>query len=98
MYCRLAPSGAVRLNEFYVSQYLDHSPLSPPKHGVLVAMPFPHTDDDPETRARRAVAVGFGSIAPNTVVAGVDHDAGLLLVHQLEPTRKPSDIDPLGLR
>ena len=33
----LAPYGAVRLNEYYVSQYLDHTPLSDPTRGILVA-------------------------------------------------------------
>ncbi|MEP7243844.1 MAG: hypothetical protein ABI885_09170, partial [Gammaproteobacteria bacterium] len=28
---------AVRLNEFYVSQYLDHTPLNHPSHGVAIA-------------------------------------------------------------
>lgn len=33
----LAPYGAVRLNEYYVSQYLDHTPLRHPAHGVAIA-------------------------------------------------------------
>jgi cellobiose phosphorylase len=33
----LAPYGAVRMNEYYVSQYIDHTPLSDPQRGVLVA-------------------------------------------------------------
>ena len=33
----LAPYGAVRLNEFYVSQYLDHTPLAHPMRGAVVA-------------------------------------------------------------
>ena len=33
----LAHYGAVRLNEFYVSHYVDHTPLSHPEHGVAVA-------------------------------------------------------------
>jgi cellobiose phosphorylase len=33
----LAPYGAVRMNEFYVSQYIDHAPLHDRQHGVLVA-------------------------------------------------------------
>jgi len=33
----LASYGAVRLNEFYVSQYLDHTALTHPKQGVVVA-------------------------------------------------------------
>lgn len=66
--------------------------------GVVVALPFAASGDDPESRARRAAAERFGSIAPNTLVVGVDPDSGLLLAHQLEATRKPSDLDPLGLR
>ncbi|MDO9073635.1 MAG: hypothetical protein Q7U73_10240 [Rubrivivax sp.] len=33
----LAPLGAIRLNEYYVSHYLDLSPLQHPQHGVLLA-------------------------------------------------------------
>jgi hypothetical protein len=33
----LASYGAVRLNEFYVSQYVDHTPLPHPTHGIVLA-------------------------------------------------------------
>ncbi|MGH8302804.1 MAG: GH36-type glycosyl hydrolase domain-containing protein, partial [Steroidobacteraceae bacterium] len=33
----LAPYGAVRMNEYYVSQYVDHTPLSDPRRGTLIA-------------------------------------------------------------
>ncbi len=33
----IAHYGAIRLNEFYVSQYVDHFPLSHPAHGFAVA-------------------------------------------------------------
>ncbi|MGH8288449.1 MAG: GH36-type glycosyl hydrolase domain-containing protein [Steroidobacteraceae bacterium] len=33
----LAPYGAVRMNEYYVSQYIDHTPLSHAQRGILVA-------------------------------------------------------------
>ncbi len=33
----LAHYGAIRLNEFYVGQYVDHTPLDHAKHGVAVA-------------------------------------------------------------
>jgi cellobiose phosphorylase len=33
----LASYGAIRLNEYYVSQYLDHTPLHHPHHGYMVA-------------------------------------------------------------
>jgi multisubunit Na+/H+ antiporter MnhE subunit len=69
-----------------------------PSRGLVVAIPFRHTADDPDSRAHRAAAAALGSVAPNSIVVGVDQDAGLLVVHQLEATRKPSDLDPLGVR
>jgi cellobiose phosphorylase len=33
----LAPYGAVRLNEYYVSQYIDHMPLRHAQHGFMIA-------------------------------------------------------------
>ena len=33
----LAPYGAVRMNEYYVSQYVDHTPLFDPQRGALIA-------------------------------------------------------------
>jgi cellobiose phosphorylase len=33
----LAPYGAARLNEYYVSQYVDHTPLVHPGRGVMIA-------------------------------------------------------------
>jgi 1,2-beta-oligoglucan phosphorylase len=33
----LAHYGAVRLNEYYVSHYIDHTPLNHPQHGVALA-------------------------------------------------------------
>ncbi|MBW4052604.1 MAG: hypothetical protein HIU85_14300 [Proteobacteria bacterium] len=33
----LAPYGAVRMNEYYVSQYIDHTPLTDARHGILIA-------------------------------------------------------------
>ncbi|MFC4309906.1 GH36-type glycosyl hydrolase domain-containing protein [Steroidobacter flavus] len=33
----LSPYATVRLNEFYVSQYVDHTPLKHPKHGHVIA-------------------------------------------------------------
>ncbi|HEX6361960.1 MAG TPA: hypothetical protein VFZ93_03330, partial [Albitalea sp.] len=34
----LASYGALRLNEFYVSQYVDHTPLQHPRHGWVLAI------------------------------------------------------------
>jgi multisubunit Na+/H+ antiporter MnhE subunit len=69
-----------------------------PVRGGVVAMPFGHGGVDPKQRGVRAIEGGLGSVAPNTTVIGVDRETGVLLVHQLEPTRDASDLDPLQLR
>jgi multisubunit Na+/H+ antiporter MnhE subunit len=54
--------------------------------GGLVAVPFSHgPDDDPEAAARRALATAGLSVAPNTVVVGIDAATDELLAHQLVP-------------
>src|SRR5437764_4077512 len=45
--------------------------------GRVVALPFPHGGEGPEENARRALAQGLGSFAPNTIVIGVDPDRDL---------------------
>ncbi|MGZ4202509.1 MAG: hypothetical protein ACXVRH_10670 [Thermoleophilaceae bacterium] len=55
------------------------------------------SSDNPEDIARRALAKAAGSVAPNTVVVGIDVERDLVLVHQLEPDDTPSSTDPLGL-
>ncbi|HYZ28065.1 MAG TPA: Na+/H+ antiporter subunit E [Thermoleophilaceae bacterium] len=68
------------------------------RRGEVVAIPFRQDGGAADAAARRAVAAAVGSVAPNSIVVGVDPDSGTMLVHQLEPTRKPSELDPLGLR
>jgi hypothetical protein len=46
---------------------------------------------------RRALAEGLGSLAPNTIVLGIDADSDLLLVHQLRPAGDAEQLDVLGL-
>jgi multisubunit Na+/H+ antiporter MnhE subunit len=64
--------------------------------GGLVAVPFPHgPDDDPEAAARRALATAGLSVAPNTVVVGIDPATDELLAHQLapDPARLAREVD-----
>lgn len=84
----------LRLTRAAFAQLADRRPV----RGRVIAMPFGHVDDSADERTVRAVAVGFGSLAPNTLVIGVDEESGLLLVHQLQATGKTSDIDPMRLR
>lgn len=46
---------------------------------------------------RRALAEALGSLAPNTIVIGIDPDRNLLLVHQLGRKSSRDQIDVLGL-
>jgi multisubunit Na+/H+ antiporter MnhE subunit len=55
------------------------------------------SSDNPEDIARRALAKAAGSVAPNTVVVGIDAARGLILVHQLEPDDRLTSADPLEL-
>jgi multisubunit Na+/H+ antiporter MnhE subunit len=49
---------------------------------------YPHSGDDAEDEARRALYKLEGSIAPNTVVVGYDEETGSMLLHELVE-RKP---------
>ena len=54
----LAPYGAIRMNEYYVSQYLDHAPLTHPARGAALAVrqnrPQPALVEVQRQRALRA--------------------------------------------
>jgi multisubunit Na+/H+ antiporter MnhE subunit len=56
-----------------------------PVHGRFRVVPFPSEADDDRSAARRALVTALTSIAPNTVVVGVEGGEGELLVHQLVP-------------
>jgi hypothetical protein len=54
----------------------------------IVEEPFSATGDDPHSAARRALAVAGGSLAPNSIVVGIDAERGVLVRHELvEPER-----------
>jgi hypothetical protein len=64
-----------------------------PVRGVLRAAPFRAVDPVPDQMGRRALAETVGSVAPNTIVIGIDDQRGLLLVHQLRRHGGPDDLD-----
>ena len=66
--------------------------------GSFRAVPFRAAGEDSEAAARRAIAKGVGSFAPNTYILDIDRERELILVHQLVPEPdQPKSIDPLGL-
>lgn len=57
------------------------------RRGVLEADRFETGDGDPLDLGHRALAEGFRSFAPNTVVLGVDPDSNRLILHRIGPKR-----------
>jgi hypothetical protein len=51
--------------------------------GRIVEEPFEATGEDPRSAARRALAVGGGSLAPNAIVVEIDDARGVLVRHEL---------------
>lgn len=58
---------------------------------------FDAATEEPHDRARRALAEAAGSVAPNTVIVGVDPDTRLLLAHQLSVRGGATSLDPMEL-
>ena len=56
-----------------------------PVRGTFRVVPFPVEADDARSAARRALATALVSVAPNTVVVGVEGGEGEMVVHQLVP-------------
>ena len=59
-----------------------------PVRGAFRVVPFPSDADDARSAARRALVTVLASVAPNTVVVGVEGTQGTgveMLVHQLVP-------------
>jgi hypothetical protein len=68
-----------------------HGPI-----GTFRAVPF-KGGEGARDHGRRALTELFGSLAPNTIVIGVDPDRDLLLVHQLRREGGRDEIDVLRL-
>jgi multisubunit Na+/H+ antiporter MnhE subunit len=64
----------------------------------LRAVPFDSGGDDPESAARRALAIMYTTIPPNFVVVGIDREKNLMLVHQVSPTPTPLIAKRLGAK
>ncbi len=72
--------------------------ISPrPARGSFRAVRYSAVGENALDTGRRALTEAFGSVAPNTVILGVDAEHGLLLVHQLRRQGDPEDLDVLRL-
>lgn len=68
-----------------------------PARGRFRAVAFDAGGDGSRDAGRRALAEALGSLAPNTIVIGVDRDRNLILVHQLHRHGGREELDPLEL-
>lgn len=68
-----------------------------PQLGRFRAVRFKGGEDELHESGRRALAEALGSFAPNTVVAGIDHERELILAHQLWPSGGREAVDPMEL-
>jgi hypothetical protein len=67
------------------------------RRGRFRTIPFADGDTERD-RGRFAMTEIVGSLAPNTIVIGIDADSGRLVVHQLEHKGDADELDVLGLR
>lgn len=68
------------------------------ERGQLRAVPFAFGEaDSPRDATRRMLAEAAGSLAPNTIIIGVDPDSDLLLAHQLRRSGGAEAIDVVRL-
>ncbi len=65
---------------------------------LVKAIPFDVGGDNPESAARRALAVIFTTISPDTVVIAIDRNKELMLVHQIKPGGTPLITQRLGAK
>src|SRR4051812_6973379 len=57
------------------------------ERGKLGEVPFAAVGDDARDASYRVFTETLGTLAPNTIVVGVDRERGVLLAHQLVATR-----------
>lgn len=65
---------------------------------AIRTVPFDPGGDDGESSARRALAIGYGTAPPNSIVLGIDRKKGLLVYHQLEPAPVSKLLATLGAK
>ena len=65
--------------------------------GRFRAVRFTGGEEQQRESGRRALAEALGSFAPNTVVAGIDDERGLILAHQLWQSGGREAVDPMEL-
>ena len=69
-----------------------------PVRSAFVVVPFEAGGDDPGASARRALAIAYTTIGPNSIVVGIDRERHFLLLHALPPGATPEIALRLGAK
>lgn len=69
-----------------------------PAESLVLAARYDVGGDDSHDAARRALAIGFNSAVPNSVVIGIDQERELLVFHQISRTPVKQMTKNLGVR
>jgi multicomponent K+:H+ antiporter subunit E/multicomponent Na+:H+ antiporter subunit E len=69
-----------------------------PAPSEVRAVPFDPGGDDARSATRRALAVAYTSVTPNSIVLDVDRKKGVLLLHQIHPAKTSKLLERLGAR
>lgn len=67
-----------------------------PAKSLWQTKPFDVGGEDPNSLARRVLAIAYTCAAPNFIVGGIDKKRGLLLYHQVEKSGVPIMTQKLG--
>lgn len=66
-----------------------------PQSGIRM-VPFDPDGEDRSSSTRRALAIAYGTVSPNTIVLGIDQTRKLLVYHQLDPAPLSPLVETLG--
>lgn len=92
-------TAAIPADIFWVSAAAVQQLVAPRQiRGRVRAVPFRYGDpENGEDMGRRALAEAAGSLAPNTIVIGIDEEHDVILAHELRHTEGRRRIDVMGL-
>ena len=69
-----------------------------PSRSALQVVPFEAAGDERESSSRRALAILYSTLPPNSIVVGIDKQRGYLMMHQLVPQPESTVTRQLGGR
>lgn len=69
-----------------------------PEPSVLRQVLFDAGGDDPQSAARRALAITYTSMSPNSIILAIDPEKGAMVLHQISQTETSAMTRNLGAK